>query len=104
LAGYKDIAAMKLNAISGNGTRLKNFIDLAFLSTKLSLNEFLLVYQQKYNSNPVIALKSVVYFDDINFDEPIILAGETKFQWKKIERRLTDMVKSPDKVFTRMPI
>jgi hypothetical protein len=83
LAGYKDIAALKLNAICGNGTRLKDFIDMAFLSTKLSFNEMLLAYQEKYNSNLVIAIKSVVYFDDINFDEPIMMAGEKKFQWKE---------------------
>jgi hypothetical protein len=102
LAGYKDIAAMKLNAISGNGTRLKDFIDVAFLSSKLSFNEMLLAYQDKYRSNSVIAIKSVVYFDDINFDEPIMMMGEETLQWKKIERRLTDMVKFPNKVFPRM--
>jgi hypothetical protein len=99
LAGFKDIAAMKLNAISGNGTRLKDFIDVATLSTKLSLNEMLKAYQQKYNCNPVIALKSIVYFDDINFSEPILMAGGKSFKWKKIETRLLNMVRSPEKSF-----
>ncbi|WP_204985864.1 nucleotidyl transferase AbiEii/AbiGii toxin family protein [Mucilaginibacter psychrotolerans] len=30
MAGPEDIAAMKLNAIASNGTRLKDFIDIAF--------------------------------------------------------------------------
>ncbi|MBW6533584.1 MAG: nucleotidyl transferase AbiEii/AbiGii toxin family protein [Mariniphaga sp.] len=100
LAGIKDIASMKLNAISGNGTRLKDFIDVAYLSTKLSLNEMLLAYHQKYSSNPVIALKSIVYFDNINFSEPILMAGGKSFKWKKIESRLLNLVSSPEKVFS----
>ncbi|MCA1758554.1 MAG: nucleotidyl transferase AbiEii/AbiGii toxin family protein [Bacteroidales bacterium] len=99
LAGLKDIAAMKLNAISGNGTRLKDFIDVATLSTKLSLNEMLHAYQQKYSSNPVIALKSIVYFDDINFNEPILMVDDKSFKWEKIETRLFNMVHSPKKLF-----
>jgi hypothetical protein len=63
-----------------------------------------LLHQDARLRNPVIALKSVVFFEDINFDEPIKMAGETKFQWKKIERRLTDMVKSSDEVYPQMPI
>jgi hypothetical protein len=102
LAGYKDIAAMKLNAISGNGTRLKDFIDVAYLSEVLSLNEMLHAYHQKYTSNPLIALKSLVYFDDINFDEPIMMATNNTFSWKKIENRITEMVKFPEKIFPSM--
>src|ERR1035438_4050934 len=32
MASLEDITAMKLNAISGNGTRIKDFIDVAYLS------------------------------------------------------------------------
>lgn len=99
VAGFKDIAAMKLNAIAGNGTRLKDFIDLAYLSTKLSLNEMLQAYHLKYANNPVMALKALIYFDDINFDESILMADSKPFEWKKIEARLLEMVKSPEKVF-----
>lgn len=35
LASYDDIAAMKLNVIAGNGIRIKDFIDIAFLSCKM---------------------------------------------------------------------
>jgi hypothetical protein len=45
-AGFTDLAAMKLNAISGNGTRIKDFIDIAFLSGKLSLNQMLRGYEK----------------------------------------------------------
>ena len=53
-AGVLDVAAMKLNAIAGNGTRLKDFIDIAFLSDKIPFNKMLEAYESKYNSNPVI--------------------------------------------------
>ena len=39
LASLEDICAMKLNAIAGNGTRLKDFIDIAWLSSRFSFNE-----------------------------------------------------------------
>ena len=40
-ASLEDIAAMKLNAIVGNCTRLKDFVDIAFLSSHLSLLEMI---------------------------------------------------------------
>ncbi|MCF8359091.1 MAG: nucleotidyl transferase AbiEii/AbiGii toxin family protein [Prolixibacteraceae bacterium] len=104
LARLSDIAAMKLNAISGDGTRLKDFTDIAFLSSKLSLNEMLACYKQKYNSNPVIPLKALVYFDDIDFNVPINLTGNQVFNWDKIEKRLLSMVNEPDKVFENLYI
>lgn len=39
MAAPEDIAAMKLNAITGNGTRLKDFIDIAYLSSLLTLSQ-----------------------------------------------------------------
>jgi len=99
LAGFHDIAAMKLNAIAGNGTRLKDFIDIAILAEHISLNQMLLAYQQKYNSNPVMPLKGLLYHDDINFNEPLKMARNKAFAWKTIEKRLMLMQKFPDKIF-----
>lgn len=99
LAGLTDIAAMKLNAISGNGTRLKDFIDIAFLSSEISLSQMLTGYEKKYNSNTIVPLKAIVYYDDINFNEPIKMSCNNPFQWKKIMKRLQLMQKFPDKVF-----
>jgi hypothetical protein len=58
---------MKLNAIAGNGTRIKDFIDIAFLSGKMTFGKMLEAYISKYGSNPVIPLKSDNLFEDINF-------------------------------------
>ena len=99
LAGYSDLAAMKLNAITGNGTRIKDFIDIAYLSGKISFNTMLNAFQIKYRSNPVMILKAITYFEDINFIEPIRMLHSENFDWKKIKKQLELMLKFPDKIF-----
>ncbi len=102
LAGIKDIAAMKLNAITGNGTRVKDFIDIAYLSAKMSLNQMLNAYKEKYKSNTIMPLKALVFFNDINFNEPIKMADKEHFDWKTIETRLQLIHKLPDKIFEKL--
>ena len=64
LASPKDIAAMKVNAIEGRGTR-KDFVDIYFLLQHYSLNEILGFYQKKYPEHSLFrALMSLSYFDD----------------------------------------
>jgi len=48
MASLSDIAAMKLNAISGSGSRIKDFIDIAGLSRVLTLSDMIDSYQNKY--------------------------------------------------------
>ena len=63
----KDIEAMKVNAITGDGTRIKDFIDIYFLLKKYSLSEIISFYQAKYmRRNNFHALKSLDYFDDLD--------------------------------------
>ena len=104
LADLSDIAAMKLNAIAGNGTRVKDFIDVAYLSTRLSLNEMLNAYERKYKVNLLSPIKALTYFEDINFEEPIKMTGKACFNWKKIVKRLNEMQRSPDKKFVGLPV
>ena len=94
----KDIAAMKLNAIVGNGTRVKDFIDIAWISTIIPLSEMLNSFETKYKSNYIPALKSLLYFDDIDFNEPVQMT-HGKFQWKVIGKHLEMICKSPKSVF-----
>jgi len=103
LASLDDISAMKLNAIVGNGTRLKDFIDIAFLSSYLSLQQMINAYGHKYQSrNPLITMKALAYHNEINFKEPIhFLAGT--YPWKLIETRLNQMMKSPTEVLPPLP-
>jgi len=104
MADLKDIAAMKLNAIAGNGTRLKDFIDIAYLSSYLTLAQIVDAYQNKYATrNPVMVIKSMVYHDDIDFTEPIEMTNN-KYSWKKIKKRLDEMIKMPEQLFKPLPI
>jgi hypothetical protein len=99
-----DIAAMKLKAILQDGTRLKDFVDVAFLSVKMSLHEMLDIFDVKYPStSKILAAKAITYFNDIDFSVEIeLIKGE--FKWEKIEKRLLEMIKSPNKKFLNYPI
>lgn len=99
LASLADIAAMKLNAIVGNGTRLKDFIDIAFLSSKMSLNEMLEAYEKKYQNNAILAFKSLIYFEEIDFSEPIKIIKEDSFSWENTKKKLLAMVANPSAKF-----
>ena len=48
-------------------------------------------------------LKALTYWEDINFDEPIRMLGSAPFKWKKIEKRLLQMQKYPQKRFDLFP-
>ena len=64
LATPPDIAAMKVNAIEGRGSK-KDFIDLYYLLQHYTLSEILDFYKQKYPEHSVFrALMSMSYFDD----------------------------------------
>ena len=64
LASPQDIAAMKVNAIEGRGTR-KDFVDIYFLLKHFKLSELLEFYKQKYPEYSFFrALMSLTYFDD----------------------------------------
>lgn len=99
MARFSDIAAMKLNAVAGNGTRLKDFIDIAFLSYKMTFSNMLDSYVRKYKGNPIIPLKAIIYFEDLNFNEPIRMTGGKSFDWETIRKRLTEMQQFPEQLF-----
>lgn len=64
LASIRDIAAMKINAITNRGTR-KDFVDMARLLDDYSLNDIFAWYREKYPAaNPALAMRSLSYFVD----------------------------------------
>jgi len=70
LADERDIACMKIDAISSRGSK-KDFIDMYFLLEKYSLSELLSFFEQKYSHieyNKLHLLKSLAYFDDAEED------------------------------------
>lgn len=95
----QDIAAMKLNAISNSGKRLKDFIDVYFLLEHFSLGEMIEFYTIKYpNFNPLIPLKAINYFDDIDLEiDPPKL--KNKLPLTEIKKRINDSVLHSKKKF-----
>ncbi len=95
----EDIAAMKLNAIINSGQRLKDFIDIYFLLEHFSVRDMLAFFEKKYpNTNPLIALKAINYFGDI--DETMDAPGMPKpLPLKKIKQRINDAVMHTNKIF-----
>lgn len=94
-----DVIAMKLSAICDNGSRMKDFIDIAFLSSKYSFDDMLKFYSTKFPaSNQMMLAKALVYFADIDFNEDIVML-KYDFNWDKIAKRLNDMTLQRDRVF-----
>lgn len=94
-----DVIAMKLSAICDNGSRIKDFIDIAFLSSKYSFDDMLRFYSTKFPaSNQMMLAKALVYFADIDFNEDIVMLN-CDFNWDKISKRLNDMTLQRDRVF-----
>ena len=104
LYSMEDIVAMKLSAIADNGSRLKDFIDIAFLSTRFPFNLMLRLYERKFpGSNLIRPFKAITYFEDIDFEEDIVMLNG-KYDWKLIERRLIDITQIQNKVFESFPL
>ncbi len=90
----KDIAAMKLNAITGNGTRVKDFIDVYFLLKQFRLEEMLEFYKTKYQQDDALMiLRSLVFFDEVDLAEWPRLIREPHLTFDQVKKRICDAVK-----------
>ena len=91
LANPRDIAAMKLNAISGRGSK-KDFIDMYFLLKKYSLADMIAFYNQKYQDGSVfLVLKSLTYFGDADAEETPRM--HIPLDWDEAKERIKQEVK-----------
>jgi predicted nucleotidyltransferase component of viral defense system len=69
LADMVDIAAMKIAAVTGRGSK-KDFVDLYFLLQQMDIAQILDHYVAKYKDGSLfMTLKSIIYFDDADKDE-----------------------------------
>ena len=91
LAGIRDIAAMKINAVTNRGTR-KDFVDVARLLDDHSLEEMFGWYCMKYpEANPALALRSLSYFADAEtMPMPRMLVP---FDWESAKDRICAAVR-----------
>ncbi len=89
MASMKDIAAMKLSAISGRGSK-KDFIDLFYLLNQFSLEEMISFYNNKYkDGNAFLVLRSLTYFDDADKGEVNMIED---INWTDIKKFITQIV------------
>ena len=95
LASDNDIAAMKVNAIMGRGTR-KDFVDLFVLLQHYSLAEILDFYKRKYPEySEYRALLSMTYFEDAELQDMPKMFIDTP--WEEMKRTITQAVKAYQK-------
>lgn len=99
--GKEDIAGMKIHAIIQSGKRLKDFIDIYFLLEHFSMNQLIEFFSKKYTySNPMIALKAITYFDDIDeaIDPPKMLQP---LPLADIKKRILNATQKPYSIFNK---
>ena len=95
IADLRDIAAMKIEAISSRGIK-RDFMDLYFIcQSGIALKEILDLYDRKYQqhkSNTIHILKSLIYFVDA--DATAVPKMLKTVDWKKVKRFFEDEVKN----------
>ena len=100
MVSLREIGAMKLNAIYGNGSRLKDFVDLYYLLEKHSLQELIDHSRLKYpDMNPTMTKYAVIHHAEIKFSHTIDYIHEP-VQWEQIAKRLKDAFYHPHTLFT----
>lgn len=92
LASKEDIAAMKLAAITGRGSK-KDFIDIYFLLKEFTLDQLLNFYDEKFHDgNRFLVMKSLTYFEDAERDlMPKMLI---EIDWETLKTFMINLVKN----------
>jgi len=92
VAGLKDIAAMKVAAITNRGSK-KDFVDMFFMLQVFDIQEILEFYRTKYfDTNLFFAIISLNYFRDAEKENmPQMLIPTT---WNDVKERIAAAVKA----------
>ncbi len=91
LASPKDIAAMKISAIEGRGSK-KDFIDLYFLLQHYSFAEILGFYTQKYPQYSMFRTRmALTYFEDAENQETPKMFNNV--DWKTVKEKIAEEVR-----------
>jgi len=93
MLSVEDIAAMKLDAISGRGSK-KDFFDVYYLLEYFTLDEMFGLYIEKYPHQTTFhVLRSLAYFKDAENDpDPIIM--DTTVTWQHVKNGIITAVKN----------
>jgi len=85
MVSVEDIIAMKLNAISISGQRIKDFIDIFYLLKSYTIDDMIRFYKTKYAAfNEVNVLKSLTWFEDIDHSDMPVLLENPKLKWSEV--------------------
>lgn len=85
MLSIEDIAPMKLDAITGRGSK-KDFFDLYFLLQQFSLDKLLSFYQEKYPHQTTFhVVRSLTYFIDAEAEpDPVMI--DRSLTWEKVKK------------------
>jgi hypothetical protein len=91
LLGLKDIAAMKMEAVTNRGKK-RDFTDVYFLLHHFSLEEMMDFYSRKFPAgNKLLLLRSLTYFADADLDNDVKFVTQ-KVSWSHIKKRISSLV------------
>ena len=81
---------MKLNAVSGRGTK-KDFIDVYFLLKRMTLDQMIQNFEKKYSDGSTyLVLRSLVYFEDAEEDlDPVMFEN---YNWDTVKLAISKAV------------
>ena len=89
MVSIQDIIAMKLNAITTSGQRIKDFIDIYYLLKTWSLADMISFYKIKYVAfNEVNVLKSLTWYEDIDHSDWPVLFQNPGLKWPEIMKKI----------------
>ena len=93
MASLEDIAAMKLDAITGRGSK-KDFYDLFFLLQHYSIDELFSFYTEKYPHQTTFHVaRSLTYFDDADIQPSPIVFDKT-ITWETVKKKIISVIKA----------
>ncbi len=91
----RDIAAMKLKAVTQRGSK-KDFYDIYFLLQIMSLDEIIQLFKEKFKQYEIFhVIKSLTYFEDAeNNANPLVF--DKTITWQKVKTEIMKSVKLLD--------
>jgi predicted nucleotidyltransferase component of viral defense system len=87
MASVEDIAAMKLDAVTGRGSK-KDFYDLYFLLQQFSIDDLFSFYIEKYPHQTTFhVIRSLTYFEDAEIQPNPIVFDKT-ITWEIVKQKI----------------
>lgn len=93
MLSIEDIAPMKLDAVTGRGSK-KYFFDLYFLLQRFGIDQLLSLYQEKYPHQTTFhVVRSLTYFVDAEAEpDPMVTDGSVT--WEKVKKSIRKTIRS----------